>query len=85
MVRWESNDQGATWKKLGVLTHGSKLNHTFARRPLDANPGFYALWADGNAREPSDCSIYFTNQKGNHVWRLPKQMKGDLAKPEVVN
>ncbi|MEO6788813.1 MAG: hypothetical protein ABI318_22050, partial [Chthoniobacteraceae bacterium] len=61
-----------------------RFNHTYARRPVDAQPGFYAFWADGNPLAPSDSSLYFTNQAGDHVWRLPANMSGDFAKPEVA-
>jgi len=84
MVRWESKDQGTSWKKIATLTHGSTMNHTYARRPLNAQPDFYAIWADGNAREASECSLYFTTQKGNQVWRMPRKMEGDFGKPELV-
>lgn len=84
MVMWTSNDEGQNWKKVKQLTSNSPFNHTFARRPLDAHPDFYALWADGHGREPSESSIYFTNQCGDHVWRLPKKMKSEFAKPEIA-
>jgi len=85
MVMWLSKNQGATWQKLAQLTHHSPMNHTYARRPLNAHPDFYALWADGNAREPSESSLYFTNQKGEHVWRLPKKITANFAAPELLN
>jgi hypothetical protein len=81
---WLSRDQGQTWKKLRALTPQSKLNHTYVRRPLNAHPDFYAFWADGNPLAPSECRLYFTNQSGEHVWRLPAQMDGESAKPEVA-
>ena len=84
MVMWTSNDEGTTWKVVKQLTHDSKLNHTYARKPVNANPEFYSLWADGNARQPSTSSIYFTDQKGTHVWRLPTKMTEDFAKPEIA-
>ncbi len=84
MVMWTSNDEGTTWKAVKQLTHDSKLNHTYARKPVNANPEFYSLWADGNARQPSMSSIYFTDQKGTHVWRLPTKMTEDFAKPEIA-
>ncbi len=84
MVLWTSRNQGATWRKVRPITRGSALNHTYARRPLDAHPGFYALWADGHGRQPSQCHLYFTDQEGMHAWRLPVQMTGDSAKPELV-
>ena len=84
MVVWLSKDQGATWREVEQLTHNSVLNHTYARRPFNAHPDFYALWADGNAREPSGSSLYFTNQKGDHTWRLPRKMQDEFAAPDVV-
>ena len=82
MVMWTSLDQGTTWKRVKQLTHDSPRNHTYARRPLNAHPDFYALWADGNARQPSESCLYFTNQHGDHVWRLPPSMTADSATPE---
>jgi len=84
MVMWTSADQGANWTKVRQLTTGSLMNHTYARRPLNAHPGFYAIWADGHGRQPSTSHLYFTNQAGDHVWRLPTTMTTDSAKPEVA-
>lgn len=84
MVLWTSTDEGQTWTKVKQLTRDTKVNHTYARRPLNAHPDFYALWADGHGREPSESAIYFTNQRGDHVWRLPAKMDADFAKPEVA-
>ncbi|MBI5393746.1 MAG: BNR-4 repeat-containing protein [Verrucomicrobia bacterium] len=84
MVLWTSRDQGATWTKVKQLTRDSRFNHTYARRPVNAHPGFYAFWADGNPLEKSDSCLYFTNKDGDHVWRLPTAMTGEFAKPEVV-
>jgi len=81
---WTSSDRGATWTKVKQLTHGSRYNHTYVRRPVNAHPGFYALWADGHARQPSESSLYFTNRSGDHVWRLPAVMTSDFAEPEVA-
>ncbi len=82
MVMWTSADQGVTWKRVKQLTHDSPRNHTYARRPVNVHPDFYALWADGNARQPSESSLYFTNQRGDHVWRLPQSMTAEFALPE---
>ena len=84
VVLWTSSDEGQHWQRVKQLTHDSKRNHTFVRRPLNANPEFYAFWADGNGREPSGSAIYFTNQRGDHVWRLPEQMNAGFAKPEIA-
>ena len=67
------------------LTENSRFNHTYVRRPVNATPAFYAFfWADGNAREPSDSSLYFCDKEGQHAWKLPKVMKADFAEPELV-
>jgi hypothetical protein len=84
MVLWTSTDEGQTWSRVKQLTRNSLRNHTYARRPLNAHSDFYALWADGNGREPSESSLYFTNQHGDHVWRLPGKMEGEFATPVIV-
>jgi len=84
MVMWTSADEGLTWKCPKQLTHDSPRNHSYARRPLNAHPGFYALWADGHGRQPSESFLYFTNQRGDHVWRLPAAMDSDFATPAVA-
>jgi hypothetical protein len=84
MVMWLSRDRGATWKKVKQLTHAKTMNHTYARKPIDAQPAFYALWADGDTRKPSESSLYFTDREGSKVWRLPVNMTDEFARPEVV-
>lgn len=84
MVMWTSRDEGATWTRVKQLTHDSPRNHGYARRPLDAHPDFYALWADGHGREPSESFLYYTNRRGDRVWRLPMKMGGETAKPEAA-
>jgi hypothetical protein len=54
------------------------------RRPAHAHPQFYAFWADGHGRQPSESRLYFTDQSGEHVWRLPVKMAGAWAEPEPV-
>jgi hypothetical protein len=84
MEMWESKDQGKTWTKLKMLTWNSEYNHTYARRPVSVHPDFYAFWADGHGREPSESRLYFCDQHGN-VYRLPQKMDGDFAKPELYS
>lgn len=83
MCLWTSDDQGSTWRLEKQLTSGSVRNHTYARRPVNAHPDFYAFWADGNARQPSESRLYFCNQGGD-VFQLPTQMKGEFTKPLLV-
>jgi hypothetical protein len=66
------------------LTHNSQYNHTYCRRPVNAAPDFYALWADGHGRELSPSRLYFTDRDGTHVWRLPENMDRQTARPELV-
>jgi hypothetical protein len=81
MVMWTSRDQGLTWKLVKQLTRSAQYNHTYAKRPIDAHPDFYALWADGDTLRPSESSLYFTDRQGSAVWRLPSTMSGDTARP----
>ncbi len=84
MTAWISKDLGKTWKKVKQITNKSERNHSYARRPLNAHPDFYAIWADGHGRKPSESALYFCDKKGN-VKMLPQKMKGDFAKPETVS
>ena len=84
VAMWISRDLGGAWTMHKQLTHGSPYNHTYCRRPVNAHPGFYALWADGHGRQPSESSLYFTDKEGTHVWRLPRTMTADRQKPEVA-
>jgi len=84
MVMWASSDEGRSWKKVKQLTSGSKRNHTYARRPVNAHPGFYAIWADGHGREPSESNLYFCDRAGN-VFVLPREMSGDSVQPRGLN
>jgi hypothetical protein len=76
----ESRNAGKSWKTVKTVTQNSVRNHAYPRRPVVAHPGFYAFWADGNARKPSASFLYFCNREGQ-VFQLPAEMKGDLEKP----
>jgi hypothetical protein len=80
---WISRDDGKSWKRTKALTHGSRYNHTYVRRPLNAHPDFYAIWADGDAFRESESRVYFANRKGE-VFRLPTLMADETARPERV-
>ncbi len=71
MVLWRSADKGKTWTREKQITDNSPYNHTYARRPLHAHPDFYAFWADGHGRQPSESRIYFCDKDGN-VTALPE-------------
>jgi len=82
IVRWRSEDQGRSWYPQR-LTHDSEFNHNWVRRPVNADPRFAWLWADGNPRSPSESRIWFSDEAGNvHV--LPSIMNTETAKPELV-
>ncbi len=81
---WLSRDEGATWYKRRQVTRGSLFNHTYCRRPVNAHTEFYAFWADGHARRPSESRLYFCDKTGRRVFRLPYVMDRDTAKPERV-
>jgi hypothetical protein len=85
MALWESMDEGKNWKRKIMLTSHSSRNHSYARRPLNVHPDFYALWADGNADKLSESQLYFCNEKGDKVWMLPYHMKEDIEKPVKLN
>ena len=80
MALWESGDEGKSWKKWKQLTKNSPYNHSYARRPLNAHPDFYALWADGNPDELSPSRLYYCNKRGR-IRVLPYEMKADFKKP----
>lgn len=83
VAMWTSSDQGEHWTKIKQVTTGSSFNHGYCRRPVNANPEFYAIWADGDARRPSSSRLYFCDREGN-VRMLPPEMTSDMAKPEPV-
>jgi len=83
VAMWTSNNKGRTWKMARQLTKGSPFNHTYCRRPVNAHPDFYAFWADGHGRRPSESRLYFCDKAGN-VRRLPPTMDGERARPLPV-
>ncbi|MCL2742506.1 MAG: BNR-4 repeat-containing protein [Planctomycetaceae bacterium] len=80
---WVSKDSGMTWVKERQLTQNSELNHCYPRRPVNAHPDFYAIWATGHGRKKSESTLYFCNKKGD-VFELPRLMDGETAKPALV-
>lgn len=83
MAMWVSKDSGKLWKMVKQLTKNSEFNHTYARRPVNAHPDFYAIWADGHARKPSQSSLYFCSKDGT-VKILPREMKSEFEKPKIL-
>ena len=79
-----SIDEGKTWKKERAITKNSPFNHTYARRPVNADPDFYAYWADGHGRQPSESRLYFCDSTGQRVLRLPTTMKRALQNAQPL-
>ena len=80
LERWTSPDAGLSWTQQAQVTQCSPRNHTYVRRPLNAHPDFYAFWADGHGRRPSESDLYFSNSKGE-VFQLPREMNRPFEKP----
>lgn len=80
---WTSRNQGLNWTLTRQMTAGSRYNHTYIRRPVNAHPDFYAFWADGHARQPSDSRLYFCNHEGD-VFMLPPKMSREFAEPQLM-
>jgi len=85
VVLWESQGAGFSWTELKRLTSKSALTHNYVRRPVDAHRDFYAFWADANPESESVSRLYFCNCDGDKVWRLPYDMEGEWAAPELVS
>lgn len=83
IAMWTSADQGSSWKKVKQLTAGSQYNHGYCRKAVNAHPDFYALWADGHARQPSDSRLYFCSQQGV-VRKLPERITREFTRPETL-
>jgi len=81
---WASDDRGESWRKSRQLTSGSERNHTYVRRPVNAHPDFFALWADGHGREPSLSMLYFCDRQGN-VRVLPRKMNSANVAAELLS
>jgi hypothetical protein len=86
MVLWASKDEGRTWTRRGNFTTESELNHSYARRPLNARDPFFVFWADGDPGKLSPSRLYFGDSTGRRVWRLPYTMPEGVesALSEVV-
>lgn len=82
IASWVSNDEGNTWKKYRMLTSGSLRNHSYVRRPLNAQTGFYSFWADGDADKLSESWLWFADREGRKVLKLPYTMDKEFEKPE---
>jgi len=80
---WTTSDRGNTWVKTKQLTSGSPRNHTFVRRPVNADSAFWGLWADGHGRMPSTSYLYFCDMHGNVRLLPPNGMTTDNVVPGI--
>lgn len=83
VAMWITENYGKSWIRIKQLTKNSEYNHTYVRCPVNANSEFYALWADGHARQPSSSRIYFSDKEGC-VWVLPEKMDDDFVAPALL-
>jgi hypothetical protein len=81
IAMWLSEDAGHSWRKVRQMTADSEFNHTYVRRPVNARPEFYGMWADGHGRMPSESRLYFCNRDGD-VFRMPMSVDSDLVDPD---
>lgn len=82
---WVSRDKGATWELERNITQGSRLNHSYLRRPHNPKDPFYALWADGDSSAFSISRLFFTNATGDALFMMPYAMDGKYAEPVPID
>lgn len=80
---WVSKNAGQGWEQKKKLTKNSQRNHSYVRKPNNANKGFYGMWADGDGRKLSESNIYFLNKKGE-VFKLPRHGTTEFFVPEKM-
>ncbi len=80
---WESKDLGMTWIRSKILTHNSRFNHSYVRRPLNYKSPFCFFWADGDPHKFSPSRLYFGDFKGD-IWKLPDHMEKGWETPKRV-
>lgn len=80
MAVWQTENKGVIWERFKDLTRDSDRNHSYARRPVNAHPDFYAFWADGDPDKLSISELYFCNKNGE-VFKMPYTMSDEWEKP----
>ncbi len=76
---WTSSDNGVTWKRNKQLTAQSGINAYNARRPVNAQDSFYALWTDNQDKRNKSSNMYISNREGE-VFQLPRHMDENWVK-----
>jgi len=77
---WISKNSGSSWQKIKQITLNSAQNNNYVRRPINAQPDFYAFWADGHGRKPSESSLFFCDKNGT-VFELPRHSLEGMISP----
>lgn len=81
MILWQSVDRGVTWKIMKPITAAPGYNHTYARKPLNWQPDFAALWADYTGYLPGPSRLHFCDINGT-LYTMPVDFGGkDFAAP----
>ena len=80
MAVWQTENKGVIWERFKDLTRNSVRNHSYARRPVNAHPDFYAFWADGDPDKLSISELYFCDKNGK-VFKMPYTMTQEWEKP----
>jgi hypothetical protein len=83
IIIWESIDQGETWKQYKTVTRRSSQNHSYVRRPIQAQDPFLYFWADGNPFQLSTSFLFFGDSHG-HYRKLPYEMNSPFSKPKKM-
>jgi hypothetical protein len=81
MAVWKRSDEG--WERTHRFPTQNGYNATYARRPRNARGPFEALWADGDASQPSPSRLYLGSLDGGY-WQLPSRMDGRTARPRSL-
>lgn len=84
MALWRSQNNGDVWEHDRYLTRNSQRNHSYARRPVNAHPDFFAFWADGDTDKFSISNLYFCTKDGK-VFRMPYTMSEEWEKPQPLD
>ena len=83
MALWRSPNKGDVWEHDKYLTRNSQMNHSYARRPVNAHDDFFAFWADGDADRFSISHLYFCTKDGK-VFKMPYTMTEEWEKPQPL-